>query len=157
MGIEGRAWECVGVVLGLVERQLSWHRANRLPWRLDGLVPADPGRELVHYSGVRSFGFLRLLPPRRQRKNHRVPPSEVGELGTWEFGPLAHAFAVSPLRQDGGAKPAKACLSNLNAEHRREGVGIPIGNLTSQHFANIYLDRLDHFLKEKLRIPGYLR
>lgn len=35
--------------------------------------------------------------------------------------------------------------------------GIPIGNLTSQLFANIYLDQLDHFIKEELRIKYYLR
>jgi RNA-directed DNA polymerase len=37
------------------------------------------------------------------------------------------------------------------------GKGLPIGNLTSQHFANLYLGELDHFVKERLRIPGYLR
>ena len=35
--------------------------------------------------------------------------------------------------------------------------GLPIGNLTSQLFANVYLDGLDHFVKEVLRAPGYLR
>ncbi|HOX40304.1 MAG TPA: reverse transcriptase/maturase family protein [Candidatus Brocadiia bacterium] len=35
--------------------------------------------------------------------------------------------------------------------------GLPIGNLTSQFFANIYLDPLDHFVKEELRIPAYIR
>jgi hypothetical protein len=39
-------------------------------------------------------------------------------------------------------------------ERRR---GLPIGNLTSQLFANLYLDRLDHFAKEVLRAPGYIR
>ena len=39
-------------------------------------------------------------------------------------------------------------------ERRR---GLPIGNLTSQFFANVYLDGLDHFCKEVLRAPGYLR
>ncbi|MEI2806934.1 MAG: reverse transcriptase/maturase family protein [Albidovulum sp.] len=39
-------------------------------------------------------------------------------------------------------------------ERRR---GIPIGNLTSQFFANLYLDDLDHWLKEQRRIPAYLR
>ena len=34
--------------------------------------------------------------------------------------------------------------------------GLPIGNLTSQWFANIYLDGLDHFIKEVLRAP-YVR
>jgi RNA-directed DNA polymerase len=37
------------------------------------------------------------------------------------------------------------------------GKGIPIGNLTSQHFANFYLSGLDHYIKEYLRIEGYLR
>lgn len=35
--------------------------------------------------------------------------------------------------------------------------GLPIGNLTSQFFANVLLDRIDHFVKETLRVPGYVR
>ena len=38
-------------------------------------------------------------------------------------------------------------------ERRR---GLPIGNLTSQLFANVYLDRFDHFVSEVFRAP-YLR
>jgi retron-type reverse transcriptase len=35
--------------------------------------------------------------------------------------------------------------------------GIPIGNLTSQIFANLYLDALDQFVKRDLRVKHYLR
>lgn len=35
--------------------------------------------------------------------------------------------------------------------------GLPIGNLTSQLFQNIYLDPLDHFVKETLGCRAYLR
>ena len=35
--------------------------------------------------------------------------------------------------------------------------GLPIGNLTSQFFANIYLHPLDLFIKHDLRVKGYLR
>jgi len=35
--------------------------------------------------------------------------------------------------------------------------GLPIGNLTSQFFANIYLSPLDHFIKEELRCKAYVR
>lgn len=35
--------------------------------------------------------------------------------------------------------------------------GLPIGNLTSQLWGNFYLDRMDHFIKEKLRCRAYLR
>lgn len=41
--------------------------------------------------------------------------------------------------------------------HDRNEVGIPIGNYTSQYFANIYLNELDHFVKEKLKIKYYVR
>jgi len=39
-------------------------------------------------------------------------------------------------------------------ERRR---GVPIGNHTSQFFANIYLNDLDHFVKHDLRVRGYAR
>ncbi len=37
------------------------------------------------------------------------------------------------------------------------GRGVPIGSLTSQHFANFYLAGLDRFVKEGLRAGGYVR
>jgi len=36
-------------------------------------------------------------------------------------------------------------------------VGIPIGNLTSQLFANAYLNKLDHYVKDVLRVKYYIR
>lgn len=44
-----------------------------------------------------------------------------------------------------------------NDTRERELKGIPIGNLTSQLFANVYMDAFDHFIKEKLHIKYYLR
>jgi len=35
--------------------------------------------------------------------------------------------------------------------------GLPIGNLTSQFFANVYLNPFDHFVKEQLKAQKYLR
>lgn len=37
------------------------------------------------------------------------------------------------------------------------GQGVPLGNLTSQIFANIYLNELDKFVKHQLKIKYYLR
>lgn len=39
----------------------------------------------------------------------------------------------------------------------RAGRGLPIGNLSSQWFANLVLDRLDHFVKEQPGARGYVR
>lgn len=38
-----------------------------------------------------------------------------------------------------------------------ERTGLPIGNLTSQYFANHYLSATDHFVKERLNVPCYVR
>lgn len=43
----------------------------------------------------------------------------------------------------------------FTAIERRKG--LPIGNLTSQFFANIYLNPLDHFVKEELGSKYYIR
>lgn len=36
-------------------------------------------------------------------------------------------------------------------------IGIPVGNYTSQYFANIYLNELDYYIKDKLHIKCYVR
>jgi len=36
-------------------------------------------------------------------------------------------------------------------------IGIPIGNLTSQFLGNLYLNEIDHFIKQSLRSRAYLR
>ncbi|MEM6402362.1 MAG: RNA-directed DNA polymerase [Cyanobacteria bacterium P01_D01_bin.116] len=43
----------------------------------------------------------------------------------------------------------------LTPVNRRRG--LPIGNLTSQFFANIYLNSFDHFVKEQLKVRKYVR
>ncbi len=39
----------------------------------------------------------------------------------------------------------------------RLGVGLPLGNLTSQLLVNIYMNKFDQFMKSRLRIKYYLR
>ncbi len=42
-------------------------------------------------------------------------------------------------------------------EGKPSDTGIPIGNLTSQFFANLYLNPLDQYIKNHLKCPAYLR
>ncbi len=49
----------------------------------------------------------------------------------------------------------KIILSNYKVFIK--GVGMPLGNLTSQFFANVYLNELDYFVKHKLRVRFYIR
>ncbi|MEK7460576.1 MAG: reverse transcriptase/maturase family protein [Patescibacteria group bacterium] len=45
----------------------------------------------------------------------------------------------------------------VESTNKNIGKGIPIGNLTSQLFANVYLNELDQFVKHTLRKKRYIR
>jgi RNA-directed DNA polymerase len=45
----------------------------------------------------------------------------------------------------------------LGSFHNEDGRGLPLGNVTSQLFANIYLNELDQFMKHNLKAKSYLR
>jgi len=52
----------------------------------------------------------------------------------------------------------KTCnLIGLILDNFEGAKGIPLGNLTSQFFANVYLSELDQFVKHKLKIRHYIR
>ncbi len=76
------------------------------------------------------------------------------------FDSIDHAAMKALLRRIIKDKPVLKLLDRI-IDHAPPGLppgkGLPIGNLTSQHFANLYLGELDHFVKERLRIKGYLR
>jgi retron-type reverse transcriptase len=44
-----------------------------------------------------------------------------------------------------------------NHQSEKMGEGMPLGNLTSQFFANVYLNELDYFIKHKLKAKYYIR
>ncbi len=39
----------------------------------------------------------------------------------------------------------------------RQGFGLPLGNLTSQLFANVYMNEFDQFVKHKIKVKYYIR
>lgn len=45
----------------------------------------------------------------------------------------------------------------IDSYHAQPGKGLPIGSLTSQHFANHYLDGADRFLLESLKVRAHVR
>jgi len=45
----------------------------------------------------------------------------------------------------------------LNSFSKTPGEGLPLGNVTSQIFANIYLNQLDQYIKHYLKVRYYLR
>ena len=74
------------------------------------------------------------------------------------FDSIDHQILFSLLRKK-IADPKALWLIKIIVEssNKEPGKGIPIGNLTSQLFANVYLNELDQFVKHQLRIKYYIR
>jgi hypothetical protein len=57
----------------------------------------------------------------------------------------------------GCRKTISLIVKIIDSFNKDAGVGIPIGNLTSQLFANIYLNELDQFVFRELKQKYYIR
>jgi hypothetical protein len=70
---------------------------------------------------------------------------------------LAHDATRGHIVVGSSRKLLNALPPGKSLIHAEEDTGLPIGSTTSQHFANFYLNPLDHFVKHTLRIKGYIR
>lgn len=74
------------------------------------------------------------------------------------FDSVDHAILLRQLARLFKDRAVLALFQRIVASHATEpGRGLPIGTLTSQHFANLYLGRLDHHVVQDLRCQGYVR
>jgi RNA-directed DNA polymerase len=76
------------------------------------------------------------------------------------FPSISHDILLARLRRRFKDARLITLFEKIVRRHEEPGNpsrGLPIGSLTSQHFANFFLGWFDRFVKEVLRIPGYLR
>jgi hypothetical protein len=74
------------------------------------------------------------------------------------FNHIDHGILLDLLSRRFKGRDGLALLARIvESYHTRPGKGLPIGTLTSQHFANFYLDGLDRFLLETLRVQAQVR
>lgn len=73
------------------------------------------------------------------------------------FDNIDHNILLGLIERKIGDPALLAVIGSIIQNGGNQGLGLPIGNLTSQFFANVYLDPFDKFVKEKLRIRHYLR
>ncbi len=73
------------------------------------------------------------------------------------FDSIVHAKLLELIRQKIKDPQLMRLISKILNNAGTTGKGLPIGNLTSQFFANIYLNRFDHFVKQTLKCKYYLR
>jgi RNA-directed DNA polymerase len=75
------------------------------------------------------------------------------------FPSINHATLLDLLRRHIACDPTMALIEGIVGSWPVGGgeAGLPIGNLTSQLFANVYLHELDLFVKQQLHVERYVR
>ncbi len=74
------------------------------------------------------------------------------------FASIDHAILFALLkRKIADTRMLELCRRIIASTENSPGRGIPIGNLTSQLFANIYLNEFDQYAKHTLRLRRYIR
>ena len=74
------------------------------------------------------------------------------------FASINHEKLMAELKKRLKGKGINGLLLSVVQSHNREkGVGLPIGSLTSQHFANFFLGRFDRFCCNFKEVSGYVR
>jgi len=117
----------------------------------------------THVAIRRCQGFL--------RKNQYVLKADIQKY----FPSIDHALLKAAIHRKIACKDTlwliDSIIDNSNAQEERNIYfpgddmftpyerrrGLPLGNLTSQYFANIYLNGFDHFIKDELGCKYYIR
>lgn len=73
------------------------------------------------------------------------------------FASIPHDRLLAALRRKVSDRRVLALCERIIGAAGDGGRGIPVGALTSQLFANVYLDQLDHYVKDELGERYYLR
>ena len=75
------------------------------------------------------------------------------------FSSVNHGVLVEIIEKYISDKDIISLLSEIIGSFysTEEGVGLPLGNLTSQLFVNIYMNEFDQFMKHKLKAKCYIR
>jgi RNA-directed DNA polymerase len=107
----------------------------------------------THAAVSRLQGFLRRSGKNNTRTIYAVK-CDVRKF----FASVNHETLLSLLkRRIQEAKTIELLSRIIESFSMTPGTGIPLGNLTSQLFANIYLHELDWYIKHELRIKYYVR
>lgn len=74
------------------------------------------------------------------------------------FANIDQCILLDILQQYNADKGIIALLENvINSFHTQPGKGLPLGNLTSQLFVNVYMNEFDQFVKHRLKAKHYIR
>ena len=89
----------------------------------------------------------------RRMTRHRLP--QYVQVATLAL--LRQPISAQGVHYFASVKERMRVPPHKRLENASPDCGLPIGNLSSQFFANVYLDRLDQFIKHQLKAKRYVR
>lgn len=106
---------------------------------------------------MRAVDRLRTFIRRVSRNNWKDAWVLHGDVEDF-FSSIDHEKLLDILKRAlPDEKYLQLCIIIIKSFACDPGRGLPLGNLTSQLFANVYLHDLDYFIKQKLGIRRYIR
>lgn len=102
----------------------------------------------THTAVARLQRFMRKL--RRNYDNFYVLKADISQY----FPSINHSILMNIIQRTIRCKDTLWLIETIIFQTDQ---GLPIGALTSQLFANVYLNELDHFIKDQLGVKYYLR
>lgn len=107
----------------------------------------------THRAVARLEKFCRRL----SRNNHKIIFALKCDIRKF-FDSVNHDILLNRIRRKIKDEKTLRLISDIIGSFKKtEGRGLPLGNVTSQLFANIYLNELDQFIKHRLKVKYYLR
>lgn len=106
------------------------------------------------HAGVARLGLFLRQASRNDTQKVYVLKCDVQQF----FASIDHEILMKQIEAKVDDEQTLELLRTVILSHGAEsGRGIPLGNVTSQLFANIYLHELDWYIKQTLGIKHYLR
>lgn len=144
-----------------VDRLQSFARAQRAVGMNSGWYLQLDIRNFFHSINRRTlFGMLRS----RIERDMRRPLADARHADVESAQDMLHLARVlltgnPALNADYRGNPShlKRVPAHKQLVNAGSEKGLPIGNLSSQFFANVYLNELDQFIKHTLKVSHYLR
>jgi hypothetical protein len=98
----------------------------------------------------------------RRAITHALPKMKCSAVQRAQLDQVTRAIlAQSPVeprpRMSGRRDLLLRIPPHKSLYHAPPGIGLPIGSLSSQFFANVYLNELDQYVKHQLKVRAYVR
>lgn len=103
-------------------------------------------------NAVKRFDKFKLKVSKNNTRNCYVLKADIRHY----FDEVSHDTLISILRKKVNDEKLISLISKVLKNHS-DKVGMPLGNMTSQFFANVYLNELDQFVKNELKVKYYIR